>query len=220
MKMEFDFSLVVSQLPYLLKGLLITLEMTALSIAAGSVLGILMALTLTSSIKWLKWPVKWFVNIVRGVPFLIQLLIVYYGLASFGIKLPAFTSGVLAMAINTAAFQAEIIRAGIESITRGQREASTALGLSQVQTMFRIVLPQALTKVIPSLTNETITLLKSSSLVSVISIIDLTRVSQQIVSATNHPTEIYVTVAVLYFVMNWLISRLSRYWEHRTAVYR
>jgi ABC-type amino acid transport system permease subunit len=170
--------------------------------------------------KWLRWPVKWIIDLVRGVPFLIQLLIVFYGLASFGIKLPAFTCGVLAMALNTAAFQAEIIRAGIESIARGQREASIALGMSQVQTMFRIVLPQALTKVIPSLTNEFILLLKSSSIVSVISVIETTRVSQQIVSATNHPTEIYLTVAVLYFIMNWLISLLSRYWEHRTAVYR
>jgi His/Glu/Gln/Arg/opine family amino acid ABC transporter permease subunit len=218
--MEFDFSLVFSQLPYLLKGLLITMEMSALSIVAGAVLGVLLALFLLSKFKWLKWPVKWFIDLVRGVPFLIQLLIVYYGLASFGLKLPAFTSGVLAMVLNTAAFQAEIIRAGIESIARGQREASIALGLSQAQTMFRIVLPQALTKVIPSLTNEYIILLKSSSLVSVISVIELTRVSQQIVSATYHPTEIYVTVAVLYFIMNWLISLISRYWEHRTAAYR
>jgi His/Glu/Gln/Arg/opine family amino acid ABC transporter permease subunit len=218
--MEFDFSLVVSQLPYLLKGLLITLELSVLSIAAGSVLGVLLALLLLSKMKWLRWPVKWIIDLVRGVPFLIQLLIVFYGLASFGIKLPAFTCGVLAMALNTAAFQAEIIRAGIESIARGQREASIALGMSQVQTMFRIVLPQALTKVIPSLTNEFILLLKSSSIVSVISVIETTRVSQQIVSATNHPTEIYLTVAVLYFIMNWLISLLSRYWEHRTAVYR
>jgi His/Glu/Gln/Arg/opine family amino acid ABC transporter permease subunit len=218
--MKFDFSLVFSQLPYLLRGLLITLEMSVLSIAAGSVLGILLAQFLLSNAKWLKWPVKLFIDLVRGVPFLIQLLIVYYGLASFGLKLPAFTSGVLAMTLNTAAFQAEIIRAGIKSVARGQREASIALGLSQVQTMLRIVLPQAFTKVIPSLTNEYIVLLKSSSLVSVISVIDLTRVSQQIVSATYHPTEIYVTVAVLYFVMNWLISRLSRYWEQRTAVYR
>ncbi|AJY73898.1 amino acid ABC transporter permease [Paenibacillus beijingensis] len=218
--MKFDFSIVLDQMPYLLRGLIVTLEMSALAIAAGAVLGILSALFLLSGFKWLEWPVKLFINLVRGVPFLIQILIVYYGLASFGLKLPAFISAVLAMALNTAAFQAEIIRAGIESVAKGQRESAIALGMSRTQTMLRIVLPQAFTKVIPSLTNEFIILLKNSSLVSVISVIELTRVSQQAVSSTYRPTEIYVTVAVLYFLMNLLISRASRYWERRTAAYR
>jgi His/Glu/Gln/Arg/opine family amino acid ABC transporter permease subunit len=133
--MKVDFSVIVHQMPYLLRGMLVTLEMSALAIVAGTLLGIILALFLLSGFKGLEWLAKLFNNLVRGIPFLIEILIVYYGLSSFGLKLPAFTCGVLAMVINTAAFQAEIIRAGIESVSRGQREAAAALGLSRAQTM-------------------------------------------------------------------------------------
>jgi His/Glu/Gln/Arg/opine family amino acid ABC transporter permease subunit len=199
--------------------MLVTLEMSVLAITAGTLFGIILALFLISGFNGLEWSAKLFNNLVRGIPFLIEILIVYYGLSSFGLKLSAFTCGVLAMVINTAAFQAEIIRAGIQSISHGQREAAFALGLSRSQTMLSIVLPQAITRVLPSLTNEFTILLKNSSLVSVISVIELTRVSQQIVGSTNQATAVYITVAVLYFMMNWLISHASRYLERRTAVY-
>jgi His/Glu/Gln/Arg/opine family amino acid ABC transporter permease subunit len=218
--MDFDIWLVIKSIPLLLKGAVITLEISLLAILFGVLGGLALAFFRLSENKFLDWPTRAFINLIRGVPFIIQIFIVFYGFASVGMQLPAFVSGMLALALNTAAFQAEIFRAGIESIPRGQKEAALALGMSSSQTMRRVVIPQVFAKVLPSLTNEFIILLKNSSLVSVIAVVELTRVGQQIVSTTYRPAEIYISVAILYFVVNILIAQGSRYLERRTAIYR
>ncbi|MEH7342411.1 amino acid ABC transporter permease [Bacillus sp. JJ1532] len=218
--MDIKFELIINSLPILLKGAMITLQMSILAIIFGTLCGLLLAIFLLSNNKFLEVPTRIFINLMRGIPFLIQIFIVYYSFSSFGIEIPAFASGVLAMALNTAAFQAEIIRAGIESIPKGQSEAAIALGISKRQAMLRIIIPQMFVKILPSITNELITLLKNSSLVSVIAVVDLTRVGQQIVSTSYSPAEIYIAVALLYFLMNLAISQGARFIERRTAIYR
>ncbi|MEH7392044.1 amino acid ABC transporter permease [Bacillus sp. JJ1474] len=218
--MDIKFDLIINSLPVLLKGAMITLQMSILAIITGTLCGLLLAIFLLSNNKFLEVPTRIFINLMRGIPFLIQIFIVYYSFSSFGIEIPAFASGVLAMALNTAAFQAEIIRAGIESIPKGQSEAAVALGISKRQSMLRIIIPQMFVKILPSITNELITLLKNSSLVSVIAVVDLTRVGQQIVSTSYSPAEIYIAVALLYFLMNLAISQGARFIERRTAIYR
>ena len=218
--MDIKFELIINSLPVLLKGAMITLQMSILAIIIGTLCGLLLAIFLLSKNKFLEVPTRIFINLMRGIPFLIQIFIVYYSFSSFGIEIPAFASGVLAMALNTAAFQAEIIRAGIESIPKGQSEAAVALGISKRQAMMRIIIPQMFVKILPSITNELITLLKNSSLVSVIAVVDLTRVGQQIVSTSYSPAEIYIAVALLYFLMNLAISQGARFIEKRTAIYR
>ena len=217
--MDFNFMLVVESMPYLLKGALITISISLLAIILGVLIGFIIAFFRLSGNMLLDLFARIFVNLIRGIPFFIQIFIVYYSLTSIGIELSAFVSGMLAMAINTAAFQAEIYRSGIESIARGQKEAAFALGISKTQTMRRLVIPQVFTKVLPSLTNEFIILLKNSSLVSVIGVVELTRVGGQIVSTTYSPAEIYITVAILYFLINMFISQLSRYMERRAVMY-
>lgn len=218
--MDFQFDLIVKSLPYLLKGALVTLEMSVLAILLGTLGGLVLALLRLSPRKLLNWPTRVFINLMRGIPFIIQIFIVYYSFSSLGLEIPAFASGVLAMALNTAAFQAEIIRAGIESIPKGQRESAFALGLSNYQTMVRIIIPQVFVKILPSITNELIILLKNSSLVSVIAVIDLTRVGQQIVGTSYRPAEIYIAVALLYFLMNLAIAQGSKFIERKAAIYR
>jgi His/Glu/Gln/Arg/opine family amino acid ABC transporter permease subunit len=206
--------------PYLLKGALITLEISAIAIVLGLAGGFILVFLRLSGKKIMEIPSRIFVNVMRGVPFFVQIFIVFYGLANLGLKLSPFASGVLAMALNAAAFQAEILRAGFESIPKGQKEAASALGFTKLQLMRNIVVPQVFMKVLPSLTNDFIVVLKNSSLVSVLAVIELTRVGQQIVSSTYRPTEIYIGVAILYFLMNFAIAQASRYWELRTARYR
>jgi His/Glu/Gln/Arg/opine family amino acid ABC transporter permease subunit len=218
--MQFDFSIVLESMPMLLKGALVTLQLSFAAIVLGTLGGFVLAFFRLSKVKVLDWPTRVFINLMRGIPFLIQIFIVYYGIASLGFKLPAIASGVLVMALNTAAFQAEIMKAGIVSIPAGQREAASALGMSKFQTAVRIVIPQVFIKVLPSVTNELIILLKNSSLLSVIAIIELFRVGQRIVGSTYQATEIYITVAILYLVMNLLIAQAARYLERRTAIYR
>lgn len=218
--MDIKVDLIINSLPILLKGAWITLQMSVLAIVTGTILALILAIFLLSGKRLLDVPTRIFINLMRGIPFIIQIFIVYYSFSSFGIEIPAFASGVLAMALNTAAFQAEIIRAGIESIPKGQNEAAFALGLSKRQAMVRIIIPQVFVKIVPSITNELITLLKNSSLVSVIAVVDLTRVGQQIVSSSFRPAEIYIAVAMLYFLMNLAISQASRFIERKTAIYR
>ncbi|MCI2255793.1 amino acid ABC transporter permease [Domibacillus sp. PGB-M46] len=218
--MDINVDLIIDSLPILLKGALVTLQMSLLAIVIGTISGLVLAVFLLSGKKTLIVPTRIFINLLRGIPFIIQIFIVYFSFSNFGLEIPAFTSGVIAMALNTAAFQADIIRAGIESIPKGQHEAAFALGISKRQTMIRILIPQVFVKILPSITNELITLLKNSSLVSVIAVVDLTRVGQQIVSTSYRPAEIYIAVALLYFLMNLAISQGSRYLERKAAAYR
>ncbi len=158
-----------------------------------------------------------YIEIFRGTPLLVQLFFIYYGLPSVGIILDAFTAGVIGLALNCGAYMSETIRAAMISVSRGQEEAAYSLGFSRFQTIRYIVFPQAIRVAIPPMMNSFSSLLKDSSLVSVISITELTRVGNLIYSRTSRPFEIYLTLGIFYFVMTFSITLISRYLEKRSS---
>ncbi len=144
---------------------------------------------------------SFYVWLIRSTPLLVQLFLIYYGLPQFGIDLSPFVSGVLGLALNVGAYNAETIRAGIQSIGKGQTEASLSIGMTSAQTMRYIILPQALRIIIPPLGNNFIILIKDTSLVSTITLVELTMKTQQLVGSTYKPFELYLAATVLYAIL-------------------
>lgn len=216
--MLFDFGLIVQSVPFLLKGAVYTVQVSVLAIVFGLVLGWMLGLIAVAGPRWLR-AVAWaYVQFIRGTPLLVQIFLIYFGLPALGINVPAYWSGVIALGLNSAGFQAEIVRAGIESIDRGQTEAARSIGMSSVQTLLFILVPQTIRRVIPPLTNELITLTKSSSLLSAIAVLELTHAGQAIIARTFAPFEIYAAVAVLYLILIAILSRGSALLERRVFV--
>ena len=158
-----------------------------------------------------------YVYFVRGTPALVQVFLVYFALPQFGLELSAFWSGVVALAFNSGGFIAEIVRSGLQSIDAGQTEAAKSIGMTNKQSVLFILLPQSLRRITPPLTNEVITLVKSSSLLSVISISELTRSAQAIIAAKFTPFELYAELAVFYLVIISVLAKFSEYVEKRLA---
>ena len=214
--MEFDFSLIVNSFPLLLKGAGLTLEITALSVGLGLVLGLFLGLAQLSKSPLLRWPAKVYVDVIRGTPLLIQIFIIYFALPNIiGQRIDPFFAAVAACSLNSGAYIAEIFRAGIQSISLGQLRAGLSLGMTYPQTMRYIVLPQAFKRIIPPLGNEFIAMLKDSSLVSVIGFEELTRSGQLVIAETYGTMEIWTSVALLYLIMTLTISQLVGWLEKR-----
>jgi len=214
----FDFALIVQSIPFLLRGAVYTVQVSVLAIVFGLVLGWLLGLAAVSGVATLS-AVSWaYVQFIRGTPLLIQIFLIYFGLPAVGINLPAFWSGVIALGLNSGGFQAEIVRAGIESIDRGQTEAARSIGMSRFKTLVFILVPQTIRRVLPPLTNELITLTKSSSLLSAIAALELTHAGQLIIARTFAPFEIYAAVAVIYLALVAVLSRASAFLEKRVFV--
>ncbi|MFZ5647703.1 MAG: amino acid ABC transporter permease [Bacillota bacterium] len=220
--------------PVLLMGALATLQITAISITLGCIIGLVVGLSRLSSIRLLSLGATAYVDFFRGTPLLVQIMIVYFGLpqllrdsqsylmATFNMPqilnqytLPVFLAGVIACSLNAGAYIAEIFRAGIQSIERGQVEAARSLGMTAGQAMRYVVLPQAVKRVIPPLGNEFIALLKDTSLLSIIGFAELTRRGQLIVGQTYVAFPVWLTVAFIYLAMTFGISRLVDYSERR-----
>ncbi|TFB55168.1 amino acid ABC transporter permease [Cryobacterium tagatosivorans] len=196
-----DFNLVLPFLPFLLQGALITIEISVLATALGLVLGLIAALARMSPIKPLVWVADFYVWSIRGTPVLVQLFIVYFGLPQFGIELGAMLAAVVALGANTGAYVAEILRGGILAVPTGQVEAAESLGMSSAKVMRRIILPQAFRLSIPALGNQAVSMLKESSLASLVTVSELMMVSQRF-AATNYAyMEFYIVAAVIYLVM-------------------
>jgi His/Glu/Gln/Arg/opine family amino acid ABC transporter permease subunit len=214
----FDFGLIVQSVPFLLKGAVYTVQVSVLAIVFGLVLGWALGLVAVSGVRWLR-AIAWaYVQFIRGTPLLVQIFLIYFGLPALGVNVPAYWSGVIALGLNSGGFQAEIVRAGIESIDRGQAEAARSIGMSAFQTLLLILVPQTIRRVIPPLTNELITLTKSSSLLSAIAVLELTHAGQAIIARTFAPFEIYAAVAVLYLILIAILSRGSALLERRVFV--
>ena len=214
----FDFALIGESIPFLLQGALYTVQVSILAIAVGVVLGWLFGLAAVSGVTALRVVTFAYVQFIRGTPLLVQIFLIYFGLPAAGINLPAYWSGVIALGLNSGGFQAEIVRAGIESIDRGQSEAARSIGMSWFQTLVFILVPQTIRRVIPPLTNELITLVKSSSLLSAIAALELTHAGQLIIARTFAPFEIYAAVALIYLVIVGVLSRASALLEKRVFV--
>jgi len=214
----FDFRLIVESIPFLAKGAVYTVQVSVLAIVFGLVLGWMLGLVAVSGVRWLRAIAWGYVQFIRGTPLLVQIFLIYFGLPTLGINIPAYWSGVIALGLNSTGFQAEIVRAGIESIDRGQTEAARSIGMSSFQTLVFILVPQTIRRVIPPLTNELITLTKSSSLLSAIAVLELTHAGQAIIARTFAPFEIYAAVAVFYLVLVAALSRGSALLERRVFV--
>jgi polar amino acid transport system substrate-binding protein len=204
-------------LPLLLQGALVTVEISALSMAIAIGLGLMMAVFRVFGPRALAWPVIAFIEVIRGTPLLIQLFIIFYGLPTIGIRFSPLWAAVVGLGLNYAAYEAENYRAGIQSIPRGQLDAALALGLTRIQTIRKIVLPQAVRLVIPPVTNDFIALLKDSSLVSVITMVELTKMYGQLAATNYDYIGIGLLTAAIYFVLGLPIARLSRVLEGRLA---
>ncbi len=212
--MAFDWAWV----PLLAHGLILTLEITVTCIAFGFALGIILALMRVYGGKWLSIPASIYIQIFRGTPLLVQLLMVYYGLPSWGISLSAFTSGVLALGLNTAAYQAEYFRGAIQAVKSGQLLAARSMGMSMVQAARYIILPQAFRIVIPSWSNELILMLKYSSIVFSVTLLDLMGVGKRIASHNFRYFEVYVVVALFYLALVFIITQLLRLLEKKVHI--
>ena len=217
--MGFNLDLIWESLPLLLMGAGVTIKITALSVALGVVIGLFVGIARICSIKIIRMAAAVYVDFLRGTPLLVQLFLIYYGLPVLtGVRNDPFFSAIFACGINSGAYVAEIFRAGIQSINAGQMEAGRSLGMTWVQTMRYIIVPQAFKQVIPPLGNEFIALLKDSSLVSVIVFEELTRRGQLVIARTYGSLEIWSAVAVIYLVMTLSISRLVAFLERRYKI--
>lgn len=200
-------------LPTLLQGALITLQLTAVSVALGLVGGSLLGIARLSPLWPIRIATRIYIDFFRGTPLLVQIFMIYFGIPAFmnaigaGFSFNRFVAAILALSLNAAAYLAEIVRGGIQSIEMGQREAAESLGLGPVQTMRYIIFPQAFRRMIPPLGNEFITLLKDTSLVAVIGYEELFRRGQLIVAQNYRSFEIYITVALVYLLLNTLSSQ-------------
>lgn len=213
--MGFRWDLVWSSLPALLQGAKLTVQLTSIAVFFGIIIG-----TVTGMARLSKGPLGWaaasYIDVIRGTPLLVQTFIIFYGLPSLISRpIPAYVAAILALSINSGAYVGEIVRSGIQSIERGQWEAAASLGLSGSQTMGLIILPQAFRRILPPLGNEFIALLKDSSLVSVIALEELVRKGQIIIGRTFRPFEVWLAVALIYFVMTFTVSRLVNVVEKR-----
>jgi His/Glu/Gln/Arg/opine family amino acid ABC transporter permease subunit len=204
-----------SNLLFLLSGAGSTVAVALCAIVISVVLGLLIALPTLSSNRYARGFSRGYVEILRSVPMLVMVLWVYYGLpVVFNISLDVFTAGVIALALCDSAFEAEIFRAGIQSVDRGQQEAADALGLNYIDKMRYIVLPQAIRRVLPPLGNQFVYMLKTSSLLSVIGLTELTRRANELIVTEYRPLEIYSFLVLEYLALimiaSWLVRRLER----------
>ena len=219
--MDTSLGFIVDALPTLLKGALITLQLTAVTVALGSIGGIALGIARLSKLGFLRLLSRMYIDFFRGTPLLVQLFMIYFGAPALVKSIGAdfsfnqWGAAVVGLSLNSAAYLAEIVRAGIQSIEIGQKEASESLGLSSNQTMRYVVFPQALRRMVPPLGNEFITLLKDTSLVAVIGYQELFRQGQLIVARNFRSFEIFFAVALIYLALNVIASQAFSLLERR-----
>lgn len=206
-------------LPSMLKGLTVTLKLFFLTLMLALPLGILMGMARISKFKPLKWFMEFYVWLFRGTPLLLQLLFMYFGLMTLGILLEREFAAYLAFVLNYSAYLAEIFRAGIQSIARGQYEAADVLGLNRFQTMKNIVMPQVFKRVLPPIGNEVINLVKDTALIYVLAISELSRVARTHVMRDDTFVP-FIIAAVFYLIMTGTVQQFFKWLESRFDYYR
>lgn len=201
--------------PLILKGLLITLEVSALVLVIGTGIGIVGGLLLLYGARPLRVLARIYVDTLRGIPLLVLIFALFYGLPLVGVRVSAITAGVMALSIFCGAHVSEVIRGGVNSIPQGQTDAANALGLTFAQRLRYVIFPQALRRILPPWVNTAAEMVKASSLVSLVSVVDLMLAIQQIAGRTRETLLLYAVAAVLYFAINYTISRFGRRLEKR-----
>ena len=215
--MHLDFSVAWKFLPILLQASLMTVALFVLSQVLGTLAAFFLALARMSPRAWLRRPAVAYIWVVRGTPLLLHLFFVYYAAPAFGITLDAFPAAIIAMSASAAAYNAEIIRAGLSAVHRGQLEAAYAVGMRYGQVVRRIIVPQAVRIVIPPYMGNAISHCKNSSLASVITMPELMLTAQMIYSSTYRAIEILTVTGAIYLVLTSCLSALQMYLEHVTT---
>ena len=202
-------------LPILLKGCLVTIEITLAALVLSTVLGFVLALMRLSPSAFLRWPAVTFITIIRGIPIIVQLFYMYFVLPDLGIQLSAFQAGFIGLGIAYSSYQAENFRAGIQAVDHGQIEAAQSLGMRPAVVMRRVVLPQAIRVFLPPYGNTMIMMLKDSSIASAITVAELTRGGQLIAASTFKNMTVFTLVALLYLTMSLPLTFLARWLEQK-----
>lgn len=214
-----DINVLKEMFPIIAKGSIITLELTVFSLIIGSILGIIVALSKLVKNKIIFTLASLYTWLFRGTPIILQLFVLYYGLPAVGIKFTPFEAAILGLSLNSGAYMAEIIRGGILSVDKGQFEACKALGFTYFDTMKRIILPQTVRIIIPSIGNEFITLLKDTSIVSTIAMVEIMRSAQQLYSSSFKPIEAFFIAGCLYLFLTTIFTTVFAIYEKKLAMY-
>jgi glutamine transport system permease protein len=214
--MDFRFDIIYDYAPLLLRGTLLTIGLSLSSILIGSILGLGVSFGKMSKRWYYRWPMNGYINFFRGTPLLVQILIVHFGLVPlFYGQTNAVLAAITALSLNSAAYTAEIYRAGIQSIDKGQLEASHSLGLNHYQTMRFVILPQAIKRMIPAFGNEFIVLVKDSSLVALIAAPEIMYWSNVMKGQYIRVWEPYLTAAFIYFILTYSLNKLLQVLERK-----
>jgi cystine transport system permease protein len=201
--------------PVMLKGAGYTLVFAMASMVGGLLLGFPTAVMRILPWRWLRWPANVYVSLMRGTPLLVQMFVIYYGLPSVGIEFEPVTAGILALSLNAGAYLSESLRGAMLSIPKGQWSASYSLGMGYGQTLRHIVMPQALRIAVPSMSNTLISLIKDTSLVSVITMTELMLSTKEVIATTFRPLPLYLAAAAIYWMLSLAFEQLQRLAEQR-----
>jgi len=212
--------LMLTSLPFLWQGLLVTLEVSGIVVVVALALGVVLGAGLTYGPRIVAWPIRVYSDIVRGTPLLVLIFFVYYGLPALGVKIGNFWAALAALAAFETAHVAETARGALQSIHLGQTEAAKAIGLTFEQRMLYVIFPQALRRFLPPWMNTVVDTVKGSALVSLVGIVDLMLSIQQVVGRTFRPMPLYVLGALMYFVINYALSLSARRLEARFTYVR
>jgi len=215
--MWFYFQRLIEALPFFLKGLWWTVAVSGLGLIFGTIFGFTLGILRSRRSRLLTWPIGAFVALIRGTPFVVQIFIIFFILPEWGIQLEAFPAAVLALTILGTAFICEIVAGGIQAVPRGQWEASAASGLSLLQQLRLVIMPQAMQTILPPLVGQYVLLIKDSSVVSVIGVVELTRVGWLTVVRIPEGLMVFTLVGALYFVISYPLIRLSNRLEKTFA---
>lgn len=201
--------------PVMLRGAGYTVLFALAAMVGGLLIGFPVALLRMLPQRLLAWPANVYVSLMRGTPLLVQMFVLYYGLPSVGVELPPVTAGILALSLNSGAFLSESLRGAVAAVPRGQWAASYSLGLGYWPTLYHVVLPQALRVAVPAMSNTLISLIKDTSLVSVITLTELMLATKEVISTTFQPLPLYLAAAAIYWALSLLFEALQRRAEQR-----
>lgn len=218
--MELDFMRIVPSMPFILKGIQVTLQIVAFAAILGFILGVFLALFKVSKVKPLMWFADFYTSIFRGTPLVLQLMIIFYGSPQLiGYQIDGYTAAILSFGLNSAAYISEIIRAGIQAVDKGQMEAATALGIPYKKSMKDLIIPQAMKNILPALMNEFITLTKESAIVTVIGVTDIMRRTYIVGSDLYSFFEPMLFAGLIYYVLVMILTFAGKAMERKLSAH-
>ena len=209
------WDILITKFPAFMEGVEITLQLAFFTVLFGSLLGLVVAVCRRTRLLPLRWRMNAYVAFIRGTPLLVQVLLVVYGLPQLGIRFPRMTLCIIALVINSGAYMAELIRAGLQSVEKGQVEAAESLGMSSGQTMLYIILPQAVKVTLPAMGNEFVAIIKESSILYAVGVYELTYQAYKLASVNYYYIETMIVAALIYFVLTYVATKLLGLLERR-----